>query len=486
MENLLSIYDEYIKNTHGFNELIIWQISPGRYRDKLWPEFRNNNIIGMGWDELGDLNQYKSKLEIEEALRSTFPDYYTPNKKPLNDINSCWYFSHQIEIGDIVVAKYGHTKKIYGIGKVIKPYNFDTSREYYKHIRGVKWYITFDDPIEVNVTSRFVQWTVNSLSSEKFNQTKEFIINNYPEYKNTFNLLLTESEKVEKEVVRAYKYSIDDFESETGFSKKEITNWELILRRKKQIIFQGPPGTGKTYVAERLAKMIVSETHGFWEIIQFHSAYNYEDFIQGLQPKPIEGILQFQLIPGRFLQFCERVRATAEGAPCILIIDEINRANLARVFGELMYLLEYRDKAIPLAVGGEPFQIPTNVYIIGTMNTADRSIALVDYALRRRFSFIRLKPKYDILKKALEVHDLPIDDLIAVLKEINQAIDDPNYEIGISFFMKEQEHLKELLPSIWISEIEPYLEEYFYDQPGKVRTFRWDTLSNGKMSSWAE
>ena len=169
------------------------------------------------------------------------------------------------------------------------------------------------------------------------------------------------------------------------------------LRRKKQVIFQGPPGTGKTFVAERLARCIVSETTGFWEVVQFHSAYNYEDFIQGLQPKPLGQGLHFELVSGRFLQFCKRVLEESNGDPCILIIDEINRANLARVFGELMYLLEYRDKAIPLAAGGIPFQIPENVYIIGTMNTADRSIALVDHALRRRFSFIRLRPKYDIL-----------------------------------------------------------------------------------------
>jgi 5-methylcytosine-specific restriction protein B len=194
-------------------------------------------------------------------------------------------------------------------------------------------------------------------------------------------------------------YTLDDFTEDTGFEPEVIARWERILNRKKHIVFQGPPGTGKTYVAERLAKMMVSETYGFIEVVQFHPAYAYEDFVQGIRPKPMDGGLTYELEEGRFLAFCRRADEEANGAPCVLIIDEINRAHLSRVFGELMYLLEYRDKAIPLAAGGEPFRIPGNVYLIGTMNTADRSIALVDHALRRRFSFIRLNPDYNILKK---------------------------------------------------------------------------------------
>ena len=169
-----------------------------------------------------------------------------------------------------------------------------------------------------------------------------------------------------------------------------------------------------------------------------------------------------------------------------MIIDEINRANLARVFGELMYLLEYRDQQIPLSAGGEPFKIPKNVYLIGTMNTADRSIALVDHALRRRFSFIRINPDYDVLKKHFEPHNHPADALISVLREINKAIDDPNYEIGISFFMRNDNKLKEHLPDIWRSEIEPYLEEFFYDQPGKVSPYRWSALIENKLKEWSK
>ncbi len=167
----------------------------------------------------------------------------------------------------------------------------------------------------------------------------------------------------------------------------------------------------------------------------------------------------------------------------MLIIDEINRANLSRVFGELMYLLEYRNESIPLAAGGKPFQIPSNVYLIGTMNTADRSIALVDHALRRRFSFIRLHPDYEVLKRFLKKHDLPAESLSAVLRFVNATIDDANYAVGISYFMRAD--LRSTLPDIWSREIEPYLEEFFYDQPAKVEQFRWESLVRDQLKDFA-
>jgi 5-methylcytosine-specific restriction protein B len=149
-----------------------------------------------------------------------------------------------------------------------------------------------------------------------------------------------------------------------------------------------------------------------------------------------------------------------------------------------MYLLEYRDKTIPLAYGGE-FTVPENVYLIGTMNTADRSIALVDHAFRRRFSFIYLAPDYGVLRRYLEEYELPADSLISVLKLINTAIDDPHYEVGISFFLKDGVRLKETLQDVWHGEIEPYLEEYFYDRPEKIEPFRWERLIEADLADWA-
>jgi len=227
-----------------------------------------------------------------------------------------------------------------------------------------------------------------------------------------------------------------------------------------------------------VARHLIANGDGFYELVQFHPAYAYEDFIQGIRPKSNDaGNLEYPIVPGRFLDFCKR--AAKCKAICVLIIDEINRANLSKVFGEIMYLLEYRDRAVPLA-GGGLFGIPSNVRILGTMNTADRSIALVDHALRRRFAFIQLSPNFDILRRFHQETDFPIERLIDILKLLNHQIADSHYYVGISFFLAK--NLGQSLQHIWAMEIEPYLEEYFFDQPKKVEEFRWSNIS-ARLSS---
>jgi DNA polymerase III delta prime subunit len=281
------------------------------------------------------------------------------------------------------------------------------------------------------------------------------------------------------------KYTLDDFEKQTKIAVSRIEQWIKRLQRKQQIIIQGPPGTGKTFIAERLARLLVSQTHGFWEVVQFHPSYAYEDFMQGIRPNVTGGGLRYDIEAGRFLKFCKRARDKSLLDPCVLIVDEINRANLSRVFGELMYLLEYRTKEIPLSLDGKLFRIPENVFLIGTMNTADRSIALVDHALRRRFSFIRLDPDYAALAGHLISHGLPADSLVAALKTVNSVIDDSNYCVGTSFFLTNVGSLRSNLEEIWRSEIEPYLEEYFYGHEEKLHALRWDNLIKGQLADWS-
>lgn len=269
-------------------------------------------------------------------------------------------------------------------------------------------------------------------------------------------------------------YSLAQCAEETGLNEETITRWIRAIERKGQAIVYGPPGTGKTYVAERLARHMVGGGDGFVELVQFHPAYAYEDFIQGIRPqRRPEGGLDYAVVPGRFLEFCRQARTRQDR--CVLIVDEINRANLARVFGELMYLLEYRDREVPLAAGGR-FRIPANVRIIGTMNTADRSIALVDHALRRRFAFLALYPKYNVLRRFHQTTGFAIEGLIETLQRLNREIGDRHYEVGISFFLRE--NLAEQIADVWQMEIEPYLEEYFFDQPGKVERFRWNRVAD--------
>jgi 5-methylcytosine-specific restriction enzyme B len=272
-------------------------------------------------------------------------------------------------------------------------------------------------------------------------------------------------------------YNLADFEKETGIEAPRVQDWLKILDRKKHIILQGPPGTGKTYVAQRLARLKVSETSGLLETVQFHPSYSYEDFMEGLRPCESTQGFTYKLFPGRFLEFCDRATA-AGGDPCVLILDELNRAPLSRVFGELMYALEYRDCPIRLAYSGHSFKIPENVYLIATMNTADRSIALVDHALRRRFSFISLKVDYDVLRKHLLAQGVVnAAGFVEVLKRINGAIDDENFSVGISYFMKPGVELKHHIAAIWQGEIEPYLDELLYGQTKQIK-YKWSDLAD--------
>jgi 5-methylcytosine-specific restriction enzyme B len=270
------------------------------------------------------------------------------------------------------------------------------------------------------------------------------------------------------------EYPLEKCAEETGFELAMLRSWVGAIGRKRQAIVYGPPGTGKTFMAERLARHLIGGSDGFAEVLQFHPAYAYEDFIQGIRPVTrADGELEYQMVAGRFLDFCRR--AQNRTGICVLVIDEINRANLSRVFGELMYLLEYRDRDIPLA-GGGTFRIPGNVRMLGTMNTADRSIALVDHALRRRFAFIALRPRFEVLEAFHEGSGWSVTPLIEKLHQINQAIRDPNYHLGITFFMDPE--LDENLEAIWRMEIEPYLEEHFFDDPVMVERFRWTKIGN--------
>jgi hypothetical protein len=283
--------------------------------------------------------------------------------------------------------------------------------------------------------------------------------------------LLSQGSSIDNPAINE-EYPLARIAEETSLDETFLARWVQAIERKKQAIIYGPPGTGKTYLAKQLARHLIGGGDGFDEVVQFHPAYAYEDFIQGIRPdaRP-DGGIHFSMIPGRFLEFCEKASACDDS--CVLIVDEINRANLARVFGELMYLMEYREDEVPLA-GGGTFRIPANVRIIGTMNTADRSIALVDHALRRRFAFLALYPNYEILRRYHETTGFPVDGLIQVLRQLNTQIADRHYEVGVSFFLRKD--LKTQIEDIWQMEIEPYLEEYFFDQPEKASAFGWDKI----------
>ncbi|MFV2124707.1 McrB family protein [Micromonospora sp. LOL_013] len=266
-----------------------------------------------------------------------------------------------------------------------------------------------------------------------------------------------------------------------------------LLREKKQIVLYGPPGTGKTYLAQELARFLTGEADNAYRLVQFHPSYAYEDFFEGYRPRPADdgNGVGFSLEPGPFKQLVEDARADP-AQPYILIIDEINRANLAKVFGELYFLLEYRDRNIALQYSpGDDFDLPPNVYLIGTMNTADRSIALVDAAMRRRFYFQSLfpgePPLVDMLRRWLDDQQLPADRA-DLLDELNRRIGDRDAAVGPSYLMTSRAATADGLARIWKTAILPLLEERHVGDGVDVRArygldVLWKALADGGTSA---
>ncbi|MFD5491437.1 DUF4357 domain-containing protein [Streptomyces sp. GDS52] len=242
-----------------------------------------------------------------------------------------------------------------------------------------------------------------------------------------------------------------------------------LLWDERQLVLYGPPGTGKTYLALKLAEFLGGGPEQV-KLVQFHPSYSYEDFFEGFRPQedPETREVAFRLTAGPLRELADL--ASREGnrhIPHFLIIDEINRANLAKVFGELYFLLEYRNKSVRLTYSGDDFALPPNLFVIGTMNTADRSIALVDAAMRRRFAFVELSPRVEptsgLLRRWLEregKNSEPAD----LLDALNTRIDDPDFRIGPSYLMKKGVYREGGLERTWRTKILPLLEEHHYGE----------------------
>jgi 5-methylcytosine-specific restriction enzyme B len=280
-----------------------------------------------------------------------------------------------------------------------------------------------------------------------------------------------------------------DFCRETYLERDWLRRAKELLDLKGQLILQGVPGTGKTHVARALARWLTRGDDRAIRLVQFHPAFSYEEFVEGIKVRSVDvggrHDVSYPVEEGLLSTFATLAAQRPE-QPHALIIDEINRGNLPRIFGELMYLLEYREQSIALPYSKREFRLPANLYIVGTMNTADRSVALVDQALRRRFSFLDMPPDAAVLSAWLEHHPPTGESelaakIIGLFRRLNARLRadlGQHYQIGHSYFMVP-EFDQERLRTVWDHHVLPVLEEYFVGHPGRAARYEFDRLLNG-------
>ena len=426
------------------------------FDDTSWMECQQKEIMVLGMDDIGDYSQYDSKESLRQELISTY-DNSTSRK---NQALMAWNFANKLAINDVIFAKRSNT--LVGKGIVTGDYIFDDSRQEYKNIRTVKW-------LQIG------EWEHPGKSVAK----RLTDITPYTDYIEKLITIFTpdELDDVDTQPEVDYpEYSSADFLSDVYMSEQDYETLVNVLKMKKNIILQGAPGVGKTFTAKRLAYSIIgAKNPDRVQMIQFHQSYSYEDFIEGYRPTE-NG---FTIKKGSFYKFCKLAEDDDEN-DYFFIIDEINRGNLSKIFGELFMLIEKDKRGIELQLlySDENFSVPPNVYIIGMMNTADRSLAMLDYALRRRFSFFTMKPGFNTIGFQTYQDSLKSDafkKLISCIKQLNSKIAadislGEGFCIGHSYFcgLTAKTATVRTLTSIIEYELIPLLKEYWFDEPEKI------------------
>ena len=445
-----AVADEGVETTH------YWIYSPGDGAT-IWDECYNAGIMAIGWDEIGDLSAYSSKDDMKQAMKEKID----PSKPYKNAAHATWQFVHEMKPGDIVFAKKGMYLVI-GRGVVESGYEFDPSRNQYKNVRRVKW----THKGEWDHPGQAVMKTLTDITA-------------YTDYVEKLNAMFT-SDSIDDEeppVMEYPSYDAEEFLDEVYMDETSYETLVALVRNKKNVILQGAPGVGKTFAAKRLAySMMGVKDPNRVMMVQFHQSYSYEDFIMGFRPSGSG----FEIKRGAFYNFCKDAEIDSDNE-YFFIIDEINRGNLSKIFGELFMLIESDKRGVELQLlySDEKFSVPSNVYIIGMMNTADRSLAMLDYALRRRFAFYEMKPGFNtdgFRDYRSGLSNTKFDNLIQCVEQLNAAIagDESLGEgfcIGHSYFCNLKEVNDQALTGIVEYELIPLLKEYWFDEPVKVKNW---------------
>ena len=429
-----------------------WIVRPNVGRENRLAEWIKEGFCAVGWQEMGEIAPGADRRTVMAAAERAYPDGTSSEIRAAT--GNVDRFVNQIDVGDVVIVPDG--SNVY-VGAVAT--EADWLDDVQSRRRGVEW-LNPDRPIERSALS---DATTSSLRTQ-------LAVTDATEHIGEILRLVDLPPEGIVEVGTKQAVlppATDALASDLLLPLDWLGRAIDLLREKRQIIFFGPPGTGKTYVAQALADHLTSDG-GNSQLIQFHPSYSYEDFFEGFRPRQgiaDSGQLTFELVPGPLRRIAQEA-ADDRSHPYVLVIDEINRGNLAKIFGELYFLLEYRDRSIQLQYSpNDEFRLPPNLYVIGTMNAADRSIALVDAAMRRRFYFVEFFPRRPpiagLLRCWLESRGLPTRPA-DLLDTINDRIEDEDFGIGPSYLMSDRASDPAWIAQVWDHAILPLLAEHYF------------------------
>ena len=453
------------------HDLQHWLYTPGEGAAR-WEEFRTAGIMALNWDRVGDLASFPDKESLLDALYTHYGDW---GGRPRKAADSVWDYIHAMKPGDIVYVRRSFNE-IVGRGVVRSDYRYDEDRSSFRAVRDVEWTHVGSWPLEQRIGRLMLQRLTENTkyTPDQLNALIGIEDSHSPSSvdERSGNNDLDEADE---------HYTSADFLDEVFLRPEDLEQMLGLLRRKKNLILQGAPGTGKTFAAKRLAYALMGQTDDSRvEVVQFHQSTVYEDVVVGLRPTAEGG---FAAAEGVFARFCRRAAADP-GRDYVFIIDEINRANISKAFGELLMLIEaeHRGEALRLPVSGELLSVPKRLHIIGMMNTADRGLALIDYALRRRFAFFEMRPALDhpgFLRHVEAVGSARLEALVDVVRRLNQRIAEdealgPGFQIGHSYLClpaagpENPAGSDADVTSVVRYELEPLVREYWFDNPAAM------------------